>query len=169
MSTSIQSAPLLGTESAAKAIVRVRYTHDAMIDILIANPNISQNELAKAFGFTVPWVSRVMCSDAFQARLAERKHDLVDPTIRMTLEDKFKAMATKSLDIVMDKLCTVPTADLALKALELSSKALGMGARQANVSVQNSFVVALPGKSDSAQSWAADHGPAGRTIEGEAA
>jgi len=159
------SEPLLGTESAANALVRVRYSHDAMIDILIANPTISQNELAKCFGYTVPWVSRVCCSDAFQARLAERKGDLVDPTIKMTLDEKFNALATKSLDIVMDKLCAVQSVDLAMKALELSTKALGLGARSANVNVQNSFVVALPGKAQTAEDWAKAHGPQSVVID----
>lgn len=166
------SAPLLGTESAATAIARVRYSHDAMIDILIANPAISQNEIAKVFGYTQPWVSRIMCSDAFQARLAERKTELVDPTIRMTLEEKFTSLATQSLDIVMDKLCATKSVDLAMKAMELSTKALGLGARSANVNVQNSFVVALPGKAATAESWAQAHGPQAPqpiTIDQEAA
>lgn len=153
------ATPLLGTESAASAIARVKYSHDAMIDILLQNPKISQNELAQLFGYTVPWVSRIMCSDAFQARVAERKTELVDPTIRLTLEERFTALATKSLDIVMDKLCATNNVDLAMKAMELSTKALGLGARSANVNVQNSFVVALPGKAATAEGWAAAHGP----------
>ena len=162
MATALQS-----TESAAKAISRVKYSHDAMIDLLIADPAISQGKIAEIFGYTQAWVSRVMCSDAFNARLAERKTEMVDPTIRMTIEEKFKAATTKSLEIVMDKLEKVPTVDTAFKMMEIGVKALGLGARQANVSVQNSFVVALPGKSESAKDWAAEHGQGGQIIEGE--
>ena len=36
------SEPLLGTASAATAIARVKYTHDAMIDLIIANQAMSQ-------------------------------------------------------------------------------------------------------------------------------
>jgi hypothetical protein len=147
------SAPLQGTQSAALAIGRVRYTHDAMIDMLIANPVISQGELAAAFGYTQAWVSRVLNSDAFQMRLAERKADLVDPTIAATIEEKLKAVASRSLDVVLDKLQAAPSADYSLKVLEVSAKALGYGARQANLNVQQNFVVALPSKAENTTQW----------------
>lgn len=159
------STPLEGTESAASAIARVKYSHDAMIDLMIANPAISQGALAAEFGYTQAWVSRVVNSDAFNARLAERKTELVDPTIALTIEEKFKALASKSLDVVLEKLTVTQSADLGLKALEITSKALGYGARQQNVAVQQNFVVALPPKAQDAESWAAAHGPRGVVLE----
>ena len=159
------SEPLLGTASAANAIARVKYSHDAMIDLLIANPAISQNELAANFGYTVPWVSRIMNSDAFQARLALRKEELLDPVIVASIEEKFRALASKSLDVVLDKLSVTNSAELGLKALEISAKALGYGARQQNLNVQTNFVVALPAKAADAGSWASAHSPHGQVID----
>ena len=158
------SERLVGTESAAGAIARVKYSHDAMIDLIIANPAVSQNQIAAHFGYSVPWVSRVMNSDAFLTRLAIRKSDLVDPVISFSIEEKFKALADKSLDVVLEKLTITNSADLALKGLEIASKALGYGARQQNLNVQTNFVVALPGKADSAESWAAAHGAQASTV-----
>lgn len=152
-----QSKPLQGTESAALSIARVKYSHDAMIDILIADPSISQGAIAQQFGYTQAWVSRVMNSDAFLARLAERKSDLVDPSIALTLDEKFRALANQSLDIVMEKLAVTKNPDTALKSLELASKALGYGARQQNLNVQQNFVVAMPTKVQSPEDWAAMH------------
>ena len=159
------SEPLLGTASAANAIARVKYSHDAMIDLLIANPTISQNEIAANFGYTVPWVSRIMNSDAFQARLALRKEELLDPVIVASIEEKFRALASKSLDVVLDKLSVTNSAELGLKALEISAKALGYGARQQNLNVQTNFVVALPAKAADAGSWASAHSPHGQVID----
>ena len=159
------SEPLLGTASAANAIARVKYSHDAMIDLLIANPAISQNEIAANFGYTVPWVSRIMNSDAFQARLALRKEELLDPVIVASIEEKFRALASKSLDVVLDKLSVTNSAELGLKALEISAKALGYGARQQNLNVQTNFVVALPAKATDAGSWASAHSPQGQVID----
>ena len=149
------STPLEGTQSAALSIARVRYTHDAMIDLLLAEPGIHQNKLAKVFGYSVAWISRVINSDAFNARLAERKTEIVDPAILMNFDDRLQALAMQSLDIVVDKLSTVGgNFDNAMKALELSTRALGYGAKQQNVNVQNNFVVALPGKIADANAWA---------------
>lgn len=160
------SEPLVGTESAAKAIARVKYSHDALIDEIIANPTIPQGELAKRFGYTQTWLSRVMNSDAFLARLAVRKQDLVDPAITVSVDEKLREVASRSLDVVLEKLHQpIVSTDTAMKALEISSKALGYGARQANIAVQTNFVVALPPKAASSADWAAAHGePA---IEGQ--
>lgn len=113
-------------------IQKVSYSHDFMIDLIIADPCITQDRLAKHFGYTPGWISQIIASDAFQARLAERKDELVDPTIRATIDDHFKALVTRSLAILREKLdkpaAEVPP-NLALKALEIGSKALGYGAR----------------------------------------
>lgn len=153
------AVPLEGTASAATAIARVKYTHDAMIDLIVANPAVSQADIAKHFGYTQPWVSRIMNSDAFQARLALRKEELVDPSIVASIDEKLRALASKSLDVVLEKLTATNSADIGLKALEISSRALGYGARQQNLNVQQNFVVALPPKAQSSEDWAAAHGP----------
>lgn len=159
------SAPLQGTQSAATAIARVKYSHDAMIDLIIANPMMTQGQIAQHFGYTQPWVSRIFNSDAFLARLAERKGDLVDPSISLTIDEKLRAVADRSLDVVLDKLSLTPTFDMAMKGLEVASKALGYGARKENAVVQNNFVVALPGKAESAQSWMEKHSGGGQVID----
>lgn len=121
-------APLSGPARGGPA--KVRYTHDAMIDIIIANPAISQGELSTTFGYSQGWVSIVVNSDAFKARLEQRKEELVDPTLRLTLNERFKALVTRSLDVLQEKLSRDPAQvpdNLALRAVELGSKALGLG------------------------------------------
>lgn len=157
------SEPLKGTESAANAIARVSYSHDALIDMMITNPMLSQRQLAEAFGYTQPWVSRIMNSDAFLARLALRKEDLVDPVLAASIDEKLRNLASISLDIVMDKLNTSRNPDLAMKAMEVATKAMGYGAKQqSGVTIQQSFVVALPEKSATEADWAAKYG---KTVE----
>lgn len=164
------SAPLIGTASAANAIARVKYTHDALIDMVIANPAASQGELARMFGYTQAWVSRVMNSDAFLARLAARKEDIIDPQLVLSIDEKLRAIASKSLDVVLDKLTTAPDAKTALAAMEITTKALGYGARQSNLNLQQNFVVALPQKAASEASWAEAHrGGGGAVVMAQAA
>lgn len=147
------STPLEGTDSAALALKRVRYTHDALIDLMIANPAIKQGELAAHFGYTQAWISRIVNSDAFNARLAARKTELVDPSILLSVEEKFNALVNTSLDILQEKLELTRSPELAMRTAELSTKALGYGARQQNVNVQQNFVVALPQKAQSIDAW----------------
>ena len=113
-----------------KAIAKIRYSHDAMIDCIIENPAVSQNRLAEIFGYTPAWVSLVMSSDAFKERLEQRRGEIVDPALRASIEERFKALVTRSLEVLQEKLAapaSVVPDNLALKAMELGAKALGLG------------------------------------------
>lgn len=109
---------------------RLRYTHEDCIDFMIANPEVSQGALALRYGYSQGWMSLVINSDAFRARLAARRRELVDPTLEITLNERFNALTVKSLEVLQEKLSKpeseVP-AQLALQAAALGARALGLG------------------------------------------
>lgn len=121
----------------ARPPATLRYSHDAMIDAILSNPRIRQGELAQIFGYTPSWVSTIMSSDAFKARLAMRRELLVDPTVRDAIEDrlmgsaeKAQALLDRSLAVLQEKLegpaSAIPD-NLALRAAEFGAKTLGLG------------------------------------------
>lgn len=115
-------APTMGN------IVKLRYSHEAMIDLIIASPAISQNELAMRFGYTPAWISNIFASDAFRAKLAERRKEVIDPTLVATIEERFRGLAYQSLEVLKRKLDEPAVkAEVALRAAELGAKALGLG------------------------------------------
>jgi hypothetical protein len=121
-------------------VKKISYTHDAMIDQMIANPSISGDGLAAMFGYTPAWISTVRSSDNFKARLAERRKELIDPVIIERLEVQFEGVVRRSMEILQEKL-SAPAKDvsdnLVLRALDVGTKALGYGAgQQAAVNVQ---------------------------------
>lgn len=148
-----------GDDFSGTRLKKVRYSHEAMIDVLIAEPTISQNELAVRFERSVAWTSIVLGSDSFQAALAKRREELTDPFLIATIEERFRGLATQSLEVIADSLSKTRNCDLALKALDISAKALGFGARgPANgAAIQNNFVINLPNKIESSTAWAAAH------------
>ncbi len=149
-------------------IKRTGYSHEAMIDVIIANPGIHQDELAVKFGYSVPWISRVIGSDAFQAALSKRREELTDPFLVATIEERLKGLASQSIDVIAKKLQDTQSADIALKALDLTTKAMGFGMRDRSAPsgpVTNNFVVALPGKSESSDAWSDKY--TGTTIEAQ--
>lgn len=111
-------------------IPKMRYTHEGMANLILENPWISQNQLAAHFGYSPAWISTVITSDAFQSLLASRRAELVDPELRLTLEERFRALTAQSLRVLQEKL-TRPadqvSDQLALRAAELGAKALGIG------------------------------------------
>ena len=112
----------------ALSLQKIRYTHEDMIDTILAEPAISQNALAQRYGFSAAWVSTVMSSDAWKAALAARRTEMVDPTLTLTMNERFGALAEKSLAVLMEKLSAPKVSDtVALRAFELGAKALGVG------------------------------------------
>lgn len=153
------ATPLKSTEFGSAQLQRVKYTHDAMIDLVLEKPEISQNEIAKHFGFTTAWISRVFCSDSFQARLAERKTELIDPGIIASIENRLQGLAMTSMEVLERKLTMSPNdSETALEVLKITTKSLGYGAKDRNVNVQQNFVVALPTQATSAADWASANG-----------
>ena len=114
----------------------IRYSHDNLIDVIIAHPRIQQNELAAMFGYSAAWISTIMCSDAFKAKLEQSREELVDPEIRLRLEERFRAITTRSLQVLQEKLSQPQSQisdQLAIKAAELGAKCLGFGQPQPTV------------------------------------
>lgn len=142
---------------------RLNYTHDALIDAIIAQPQLHQYQLAEMFGRSARWVHLVCASDAFQARLAERKKEMVDPTLSATIDERLGAVAAAALDKVLDKLAdpkTTPSEDFLLQAAKMATTAMGYGAKpMGGASAQVAVVVQVPSKAASPEEWVAAHAP----------
>lgn len=136
------------------AIEKVSYSHDKMIDLIIANPRIKQDHLAQYFGYTPAWVSRIMSSDAFRLRMEQRREELVNPIITATLEERFADLALRGAAIMQEKLdnpaVMVTFADAA-KAVEIGAKGLAVGGFGSKVSVDVNANIDLRGALEEAQ------------------
>lgn len=145
--------------TSAVRISRVKYTHDGMIDLVIARPEISQNEIAATFGYTPAWVSIVFNSDAFQMRLAQRKEDVIDPVIKASIEERMKGLLQDAVSCVHDKILASQNAELAMEAIKATSRALGYGAKQGgSVNIHN-FVAIMPPKAENSDEWNSRYAP----------
>lgn len=116
---------------AAAAVVAapLSYTHEAMIDLILAEPTVKPSELALLFGYSAGWISRVISSDSFQARIAERKAALIDPSITRRIDQRFKALAVQSTQVLQERLDSEEGAALALDALAVATTAMRVVAK----------------------------------------
>lgn len=115
-------APTMGV------VAKVNYSHTDMIDFIIANPRVTQNDLAARYGYSVGWVSNVMVSDAWQSAMAARRAEICDPVLVATVEERFKGITLMSLERLKQKLEAPAVSDnVVLRALELGAKAIGVG------------------------------------------
>lgn len=119
--------------------MQVKYQHAAMVDAMVANPVITVNELAKIFGRTPSWISIVKNSDAFQALLAKRTAELMDPLIKEEIDARFRTITQVSLQRLQEKLEKPASAledSFVLKAVEIGMKSQGIGLPKTEVTVQ---------------------------------
>lgn len=132
--------------------------HMIIIDELLMNPGISVSQLAVNTGYSRTWLHKVMSSDAFQAKLAERQKALCDPIILNAIKDRLQGVVSRSLEIIEERLDNDKVSlDTALNAFSVGSKAMGLGTQKVAAPV-NQFVVHMPAPVANAADWAAAHG-----------
>jgi hypothetical protein len=141
----------------AQEITRIRYTTDAIIDTLIARPEITQRELCEMFGYkSYASMSIIVNSAAFKHRLAERKAELVDPLISATVEDRLSAGANLAMEKLIERIQTnapMSNGDL-IRLTEVATKGLGMGpVSKAPAIQQNLYVIPAPPVTKTSKEW----------------
>lgn len=114
-----------GAPERSGQLVKVNYTHDAMIDLILQEPTVRVKELAELFSYSPAWVSRILASDSFQARLAQRKSDLIDPLIAQSLNERMTGVVIQATEIISEKLEAEESASYAIDALGIAASALG--------------------------------------------
>ena len=146
---------LVGRESPSREVVPAPparsfppYTPEAMVALMVEHPDYSHAQLASHFGRLPSWTSAVLASDAFQAALDSRRHEVADPSLSATMEERFRGLAIRAAIVLQEKLNTTGVNDLTvLKAAELGIKALGLGQKQPEA-------LQLPGPQNASQTVA---------------
>lgn len=124
----LKSGPIVPHAETMGRLKRLSYTHKALIDLIIEKPELDQNQLAAAFGYSASWISNILASDAFQEEMALRREQVIDPELKATIEERFRGLVILSLDVLKKKLTGPQVSDnVALRAAELGAKALGIG------------------------------------------
>jgi hypothetical protein len=128
-------------------------THEMIIDWLIANPGFGQmGKCAQHFGCTRPWLSTLVHSDAFQAKLRDRKEEVFETTI-VPLRDKIVGVANRAVEKLgeaieetEDPRMLLDTADKMLHKLGYAPKTVINPAAPAGVvnNTQNNFYPVTP-------------------------
>lgn len=104
------------------------YSSAVMIELMVANPGWTHTQFASHFGHTPSWFASVLASDEFQLALDPRRHEINNPSITATFEERFRALTIRSLEVLSVKMDAKKVEDsTVLKAAELGIKALGIG------------------------------------------
>lgn len=102
--------------------------HDLIMNWLIANPHLSQRECAAFFGVSETWLSIIIHSHAFQARLAEKQRELFSATVA-SIRDKLESVAHISLDRLAEVISESDDPEYILDAADRALHRLGYAPR----------------------------------------
>lgn len=87
---------------AATQIASINYSHEAIADLMITNPQMTQNEIAATLGLTAVWLSQVINSTLFRDYYANRRKGFEGE-----LNDAVKARTLQLTLSALDKLADV--------------------------------------------------------------
>lgn len=121
------------------SLQKLSHTHLSIMDFMLANPALPQSEVAAHFGYTQAWLSTLIHSDVFVAQFRKRRQSW-EAIHDHTLAGKLHAVATKSLDTLMEILSDEenrPSPSAANEIAKTALSALGYSGKQvATPSVQ---------------------------------
>lgn len=124
-------------------ILRMTPRHDAILEAILAEPDLPMGALAQRFGVTATWLSLIIHSDCFQARLAEAQTSMFGE-VRASVKDRLQALAHRSLERLSERIeleqetaRITDAAELALKALGFMGQAVGRA--PGNITQINNF------------------------------
>ena len=110
-------------------IKRISHKHDQIMNWMITNPERKLRDCAAAFGVSQAWLSTVIHSDIFQARLAERQ-ERVFVAIASDIPEKLRALGHIAVEKLQDKLESAEDPDFVLDAFDKVMHRLGYAPKE---------------------------------------
>lgn len=105
------------------------FTPLQIAEYLQSHPETTVMEVAAKFQRPRAWFLSLLARDTFQALIDPFRHLLHDPEITATMEERFRSLTLLSMNVLQRKLEHPDASDLlVLKAAEIGTKSLGMGA-----------------------------------------
>lgn len=113
----------------------LNHTHEGILRWLVANPDRPLRECAAVMGVTQAWLSVIINSDLFRARLDELQREYTF-SLTQTLEEKLTTATNIALDRLITELEHSSNEEFVLSAADKLLKSKGFGAKASAAPVQ---------------------------------
>lgn len=126
-------------------IQKVSIKHDAILDFLVANPTAKRSEVAAVFGVTVPWLSTIIHSCAFQELLKQRQDLIFDVAVVRPIQEKLMGVASMAAERLMEAVQYESDTKTLNTVLDTTLANLGYGQKTVGIPVnqQNNFNITV--------------------------
>lgn len=130
------------------------YTHQAVIDEILANPLIERKELADKFGVSENWMKKVINSDAFQTVLDKRREQIVNPIISQTVQERLRGVTNSAIDLLQTRLDAGHVKnEEAIEIAKMGLETQGLLGNAKAVAGNNQFVIMMPPPQATTEAW----------------
>ena len=127
---------------------RLSITHDVIMDWLMLNPGRGQMaQCAEHFGYTRAWLSSMVHSDAFQAKLRDKQDKTFEGTV-IPLRDQMNGVAQRAIErlgekveVIQDPKVLADVADKMLHRLGYAPKVNATPGGGDTTNIQNNYSV----------------------------
>jgi hypothetical protein len=128
-------------------VAKLSHAHDAILNWLLLNPCCTLREASDSLGYSVPWLSRLIHTDIFQAELQARQGE-VFVGVTNDIPAKLRGLADIAIEKVTEHLLATEEPQYALDVFDKTLTKLGYAPQSARNpggpsggTVQNVFMV----------------------------
>ena len=129
-------------------IQAVSTKHEAILNYLLSNPEAKKGEVARMFGVTQSWLSVIIHSSSFQAKLKERQEEVFQDAVMLPIQDKLMGVAHIAAEKLIEKLPYEDDVKVVTDTMDKTLKNLGYGQRTVGTPVQQNNTLILGGQVD---------------------
>lgn len=126
-------------------IKSLSHTHVEIMDYMMANPSMNLGDVARHFGYTQPWLSCIIHSDAFQTMLREKQNTAFHHTV-LPIREKITQVAHQTLDKLANMLPNETDVRTVAQVADSMLDRIGFGSKPINgntqINIQNNTLIA---------------------------
>ncbi len=112
------------------AVAKLSHAHDAILNWLLLNPCCTLREASDSLGYSVPWLSRLIHTDIFQAELQARQGE-VFVGVTNDIPAKLRGLADIAIEKVTEHLLATEEPQYALDVFDKTLTKLGYAPQSA--------------------------------------
>lgn len=115
---------------AENQVAKMRIPHHAIMDMMLANPFMSQAEIAQRSGYTANWISILVNSDSWKSELSKRRGELNETLaleIQTDVTANLRSLALGGINKTKELIANSINLEQVTSATESALKLLGYG------------------------------------------
>lgn len=114
----------------------ISHTHDMVMNWMLENPHRLLRDCAAYFGYTQAWLSSMIHTDAFQARLKEKQGDIFS-AIASDIPSRLNGLASLAIERLEEKLEVTNDGDFILDSFDKILHRAGYAPKKEAASLKN--------------------------------